>query len=212
MRWIRKCLSQPEVRAVILVFRSVQQAQNTLGKVHWVLDLCHNLSNSVKWFLRTSRKCFSQSEARAFICAFRSTQKHKLGRGRWVLASHQVSSNSIWWFLRSWKYLRQSEARVATLVFWSIPQHYVGRGCWVLPFCQVSLISVQLFLRVSRKREKLTMDWRIDDRQRVRLWVVCTKMSTVLLICQSWLLNLTADTNRANYRTRFVAEFSKYRT
>ena len=43
-------------------------------------------------------------------------EKHKLGRGRWDLASSQVSSNSIQRFQRSWKCLSKSEARVAILV------------------------------------------------------------------------------------------------
>ena len=45
-------------------------------------------------------------------------EKHKLGRGRWDLASCQVLLNSSQWFQRrSWKCLSQSEARVAILFF-----------------------------------------------------------------------------------------------
>ena len=57
----------------------------------------------------------------AAILLFRSAgKKHKLGRGRWVLASCQVMSNSVQWFQRrSRKCLSQSEARAAILFFWS---------------------------------------------------------------------------------------------
>ena len=45
-------------------------------------------------------------------------EKHKLGRGRWDLASSKVSSNSVQWFQRrSRKCLSQSEARAAILFF-----------------------------------------------------------------------------------------------
>ena len=47
-------------------------------------------------------------------------EKHKLGRGRWDLASCQVSVNFVQWFQRrSRKCLSQSEARAAILFFWS---------------------------------------------------------------------------------------------
>ena len=45
-------------------------------------------------------------------------EKHKLGRGRWDLASYQVSLNSVQRFQRrSRKYIGQSEARAAILFF-----------------------------------------------------------------------------------------------
>ena len=47
-------------------------------------------------------------------------EKHKLGWGRWDLASCQVSLNSVQRFQRrSRKCLSQSEARAAILFFWS---------------------------------------------------------------------------------------------
>ena len=53
-------------------------------------------------------------------CFFDQPEKHKLGRGRWDLASYQVSLNSVQWFQRrSRKCLSQSEARAAILFFWS---------------------------------------------------------------------------------------------
>ena len=53
-------------------------------------------------------------------CFSNRPEKHKLGRGRWDLASSQVSLNSVQRFQRrSWKCLSQSEARTAILFFWS---------------------------------------------------------------------------------------------
>ena len=51
--------------------------------------------NSIHWLQRRSWKCISQSEAKAAILVFRSALKHKLGRGRWYLASCEVSLNSV---------------------------------------------------------------------------------------------------------------------
>ena len=92
-------------------------------------------------------------------------EKHKLGRGRWDLASCQVSLNSVQRFQRrSRKCLSQSEARAAILVFRSTPKHKLGRGRRDLASCQVSLNSVQRFQRRSRKCESL----RTTDGRTVR--------------------------------------------
>ena len=54
------------------------------------------------------------------FCFSDRPKKHKLGRGRWDLASYQVSLNSVQRFQRrSRKCLSQSEARAAILFFWS---------------------------------------------------------------------------------------------
>ena len=51
-------------------------------------------------------------------CSSDWSEKHKLGRGRWDLASCQVSLNSVKWLQRrSRKCLSQSEARAAILFF-----------------------------------------------------------------------------------------------
>ena len=78
-------------------------------------------------------------------------EKHKIGRGRWELASCQVSLNSVQPFQRSRKSLSQSEARAAILFFRSAQKLTLGRGRWDLALCQVSLDSVQRFQRRSRK-------------------------------------------------------------
>ena len=79
-------------------------------------------------------------------------EKHKLGRGRWDLASCQVSLDSVQRFQRrSRKCLSQSEARAAILFFSDRPEkNKLGRGHWDLASCQVSLNSVQQFQRRSR--------------------------------------------------------------
>ena len=83
---------------------------------------------------------------------FRLAQKHKLGRGRWDLASCQVSLNSVQRFQRrSQRCLSQSEARAAILFFWSAQKHKLGRGRWDIASCQVSLNSIQQFQRRSQK-------------------------------------------------------------
>ena len=50
-------------------------------------------------------------------CFIDQPEKHKLGRGRWDLASCQVSLNSVQRFQRSRKCFSQSEARAAILSF-----------------------------------------------------------------------------------------------
>ena len=79
-------------------------------------------------------------------------EKHKLGRGRWDLASCQVSLNSIKQFQRrSPKSLSQSEARTAILFSDWPEKHKLGRGRWDLASYQVSLNSIQRFQRRSQK-------------------------------------------------------------
>ena len=206
---------------------SNRSEKHKLGRGRWDLASCQVSLNSVQRFQRRSRKCLSQSEARAAILFFQSARKqpfcfsnrpkkYKLGRGHWYLASYQVSLNSVQRFQRrSGKCLSQSEARAAILFFRSarntnleedidilLPikfrwilfsgfrgevenvsanqrpgrpscfsnrpeKHKLGRGCWELASCQVLLNSVPWFQRRSRKCEKLTMDGRTDDGQRV---------------------------------------------
>ena len=97
-----------------------------------------------------------------------SARKHRLGKGRWDLASCQVSSNSVQRFQRrSRKCLSQAEAGTAILFFRSAQKTQLfklGRRCWDLASCQVSLNSVQRFQRRSWKCESLrTDDGRSND-------------------------------------------------
>ena len=81
--------------------------------------------------------------------------KHKLGRGRWDLASCQVSLKSVQRFQRrSRKCLSQSEARAAILFFRSARKTQTWQrtlSIWDLASCQVSLNSVQRFQRRNWK-------------------------------------------------------------
>ena len=125
-------------------------------------------------------------------------EKHKLGRGRWDLASCQVSLNSVQWFQRrSRKCLSQSEDRAAILFFPIGPKkHKLGRGRWDVASCQVTLNSVQGFQSRSRKCGKLTTDGqtdrRTDDGQRVitivhlSLWLRCTKNTEKFDLYKKW--------------------------
>ena len=79
-------------------------------------------------------------------CFSDQPEKHKLGRGRWDLASCQVLLYSVQWFQRrSQKCLSQSEARAAILFFRSARKTQTCRGRWDLASCQVLLNSVQRF-------------------------------------------------------------------
>ena len=81
-------------------------------------------------------------------------EKHKLGRGRWDLASCQVSLNSVQWFQRrSRKCLSQSEARAAILFLRSARKTQTWkrtlRSCFLSSF--VEFCSV-----VSEEKSKMS--------------------------------------------------------
>ena len=150
----RKCLSQSEARAAILIFPI--GPKHTLGRGRWDLASYQVSLNFVQLFQRRSRKCPSQSEAKAAILFFPIGQKkkkpHKLGRGRWDLASCQVSLNSVKRFQRrSRKCLSKSEAMAAICFSDQSEKHKLGRERWDLAPRQVSLNSVERFQRRSRK-------------------------------------------------------------
>ena len=81
-------------------------------------------------------------------CFSELTEKHKLGRGRWDLASCQVSFNSVQQVENVSAYQRPGRPSC----FSDRPEkHKLGRGLWDLASCQVSLNSVPRFQRRSRK-------------------------------------------------------------
>ena len=87
-------------------------------------------------------------------------EKHKLGRGRWHLASCQDSLNSVQRFQRrSRKCRSQSVARAAILFSDRPEKHKIGRGPLDLASCQVSLNSVQRFQRKIRKCLSQSETW-----------------------------------------------------
>ena len=113
----RKCLSQSEARAAILFFRSAKKKQNMLKGVEILLPI------KFPWIPFSGLKgevenvSANQRPGRPF-CFSDRPKKHKLGRGRWDLASCKVSLNSVQQFQRrSQKCLSQSEARAAILFF-----------------------------------------------------------------------------------------------
>ena len=87
-------------------------------------------------------------------CFFDRPEKHKLGRGRWNLASFQVSLNSVQSFQRrSRKCLSQSEARAAILFFWlarkTLTWYRTLRSCFLSSF-------VEFRSAVSEKKSKMS--------------------------------------------------------
>ena len=76
-------------------------------------------------------------------------EKHKLGRGRWDLASCQVSLNSVQRFLQRSQNVSANQRPWRPSWFSDRPKkHKLGRGLLDLASCQVSLNSIQ---RRSRK-------------------------------------------------------------
>ena len=139
----RKCLSQSDARAAILFF-SIHPKKHKRGS--GALRSCI-LSGFIEFRSAVSEKKSKMSQpirCQGGHLVFWS-QKHKLGRGRWDLASCQVSLNSIQRFQRrSRKCLSQSGAKAAIL-FSDPEKHKLGKGRWDPAFCQVSLNSVQRF-------------------------------------------------------------------
>ena len=86
------------------------------------------------------------------LCFSDPPEKHKLGRGRWDLASYQVSSNSFHSFRGEVENVSANQRPGRPFCFSDRPKkHKLGRGCWDLASYQVLLYSVQLFQRRSQK-------------------------------------------------------------
>ena len=87
------------------------------------------------------------------FCFSDPPEKHKLGRGRWDLASYQVSSNSFHSFRGEVENVSANQRPGRPFCFFpDLPEkHKHGRRHWELASCQVSLNSVQRFQRRSRK-------------------------------------------------------------
>ena len=102
-------------------------------------------------------------------CFSDQPKKHKLGRGRWDLASCQVSLNCVQPFQRRSQNVSANQRQGRPSCFSDqLEKHKLGRGCWDLAFCQVWLNSVQWFQRRSRICESLrwTPDGRTPDGRR----------------------------------------------
>ena len=89
-----KCLSQSEARAAILFFRSVRKNTNLVEDVKILLP------DKFRWILfsgfRGEDENVSANQRPGQPSCFSDRpEKHKLGRGRWDLASCQVSLNFV---------------------------------------------------------------------------------------------------------------------
>ena len=94
-----KCLSQSEARAAILFFRSTQKNTNLVEDVEILLPV------KFRWIpfsgFREEVENVSANQRPGWPSCFSDRpEKHKLGRGRWDLASCQVSLNSVQRFQR----------------------------------------------------------------------------------------------------------------
>ena len=107
----RKCLSQSEARAAILFFRSAQKNTNLVEGIDILLPIKFRWIRFCGFRGEVENASANQRPGRP-SCFSNPPEKHKLCRGRWVLAACQVSLNSIQRFQkRSRKCLSQSEAR-----------------------------------------------------------------------------------------------------
>ena len=150
----RKCLRQSEARVAILFFFFSFGPKNT----NLVEDIEILLLVKFPWIPfsgfreEVENVSANQRPGRPSFFFFQWSEKHKLGRGRWDLASCQVLLNSIQQFQRrSRKCLSQSEARAAILFSDRPQKHKLGREYWDHASCQVSLNSVWRFQRRSKK-------------------------------------------------------------
>ena len=112
-----KCLSQSETRAAILFFWSAPKNTNLVEDVEILLPVkfCWIPLSSFRG--EVENLSANQRPGRP-SCFSDWLEKHKLGRGRWDLASCQVSLTSIQRFQRRRrKCLSQSEAMAAILFF-----------------------------------------------------------------------------------------------
>ena len=95
----RKCLSRSEARAAILFFSIVPKNTNLVEDVEILLIV------KFRWILfsgfrgEVENVLANQRPGRP-SCFSDRPEKHKLGRGRWDLATCQVSLNSVQWFQR----------------------------------------------------------------------------------------------------------------
>ena len=103
-------------------------------------------------------KCLNQSEVRAAILFFRLAQKHKLGRGRWDLASWQFSFNQFRSAVsgeRS-KMFQPIRGQGGHFCFSDQPEkHILCTEHWDLASCQVSFNSFQRFQRSLKKPQPI---------------------------------------------------------
>ena len=112
----RKCLSQSEARAAILFFRSALKNTNLVEDVEILLPVKFRWIPFSGFRGEVENVSANQRPGRP-SCFLDRPEKHKLGRGRWDLASCQVSLNSIQQFQRrsrKCESLRRTDGRTTT--------------------------------------------------------------------------------------------------
>ena len=148
----RKCVSQSEARSAILFFPDWPE-KHKCGRegIESLLPVKFPWIPFSGFFREVENVSANQRPGWPF-CFSDRRELHKLGRGRWDLASYQVLLNLVQRFQRrSRKCLSQSEARRPSCFSDRPEKHKLGRGRCDLASCQVSLNSVQRFQRRSRK-------------------------------------------------------------
>ena len=140
--------------------RKTQTWYTPVGR--WDLAFCQVSLNLVQQFQRRSPKYLRKSEAGRLSCFFpigqkkkktqKQKQKHKLGTGRWDVASCQVSFNLVQRFQRRSRQCPIHQRPGRPSCYSHRPEkHNLGRVRWEFSSCQVSLNSVQRFQMSSRK-------------------------------------------------------------
>ena len=121
-------------------------------KFHWIL---------FSGFYREVEIVSANQRPGRSSCFSDRPEKHKLGRGRWDLASYYVSLNSVQRFQRrSRKCLSQSEARATILFFWSARKTQTWWRTLIFSFLSSFLEFCSAVLE-----EKSNM-WKVNDDRR----------------------------------------------
>ena len=144
----RKCLSQSDAGAAILVFRFARKNTNLVEDVEILLHLkfCWNPFSG----FRGEVENVSANQRPGGHLVFPIGPKNT-NRGRWDLASHQVSLNPVQ--RRSRKCPSNSETGRSSCFSDRPEKHKLGRIRWDLASCQASLNSIQQFTYKMRNRK-----------------------------------------------------------
>ena len=180
----RKCLSQSRGQGGHLVFPIGPKNTNFVEDVEILLPV------KFRWipfsgFRGEVEKVSAYQRPGRPSCFSDRPEKHKLGRGRWDLFHVKFRWIPFNVFRGEVENVSANQRPGRQSCFSDRPEkHKLCRGRWDLASCQVSLNSVQRFQRRSRICEKLTMDGRTEDGQRVitivhlSLLLRCTKKLT----------------------------------
>ena len=134
------------------------------GHKFWTPRMCQVCSTHENWYPGKYKRpkgphiVHLSTMCHLFDRSARWTEKHKLGRGRWGLASCQVSFIILFsGFRGEVENISDNQRPEQPSCFSDWPEkHKLGRGRWDLASCQVSMNSVQRFQRRSRKMSQPT--------------------------------------------------------